>query len=100
MVFKSLPVFLRFKVEDVTVKWSLLLDLHKCKYRLCGMVYFGDYHFTSRIITADGEIYFNDAIKHGRSYQYEGIFNSSQLKKLAAAPNGRKLIFVFYIRME
>ena len=32
VVFKSMPVFLRFKVENVTVKWSLVLDLHKCKF--------------------------------------------------------------------
>ena len=58
-------------------------------------VCFGGYHFTSKIVTEDGEIYFNNAIKYGKSYQYDGMFNSSQLKKLAAAPNGCRLILVF-----
>ena len=71
MVFKSLPVFLRFKVEDVTVKWGLVLDLHKREYKPCGMVYFGDYHFIPRILIADGEIYFNDAIKQRKPTSIE-----------------------------
>jgi hypothetical protein len=41
-------------------------------YTLIGIVYYGDDHFTARIILEDGQIWFHDGITTGRNTIYDG----------------------------
>ncbi|KAF6744179.1 hypothetical protein DFP72DRAFT_826254 [Ephemerocybe angulata] len=45
-------------------------------YRLTGVIYYGDHHFTSRVITRDNKVYFHDGMDGGHS-TYEGILGGS-----------------------
>ena len=99
IAFTSMPLFFRFKVDGVNVKWTLQIDLQQYQYRLCGFIYYGNNHFTSRIITPDGEVWFNDAIQYGRAYYFEKKFQDFSVRELSNAPQARKLILAFYIRI-
>ena len=41
-------------------------------YKLRGIIYFGENHFTSRIISETGQTWFHDGITTGQSVIYEG----------------------------
>ena len=41
-------------------------------YKLCGIVYFGDSHFTARVIYNNGMIWFHDGLETGHTLLYEG----------------------------
>ncbi|KAF6747328.1 hypothetical protein DFP72DRAFT_821903, partial [Ephemerocybe angulata] len=45
-------------------------------YRLAGLIYYGNDHFTSRVITRDNKVYFHDGMDGGHS-TYEGILGRS-----------------------
>ena len=48
------------------------------KYRLCGVIYFGNGHFVSRIVDKSGDIWYHDGAKTGENVQYEkNILNIS-----------------------
>jgi len=42
------------------------------QYCLRGVIYYGSNHFTSRIISSTGQVWFHDGIVTGRSTEYEG----------------------------
>jgi hypothetical protein len=42
-------------------------------YQLRGVIYYGSDHFTSRIISLTGQVWFHDGIITGRSTEYEGM---------------------------
>lgn len=65
LVFSEMPLFLRFKLESVTVKWMLHIGLSEYKYRLCRFIYHRDNHFTSRIVTANGKVWCNNEMLDG-----------------------------------
>ena len=48
-------------------------------YVLNGVIYFGHYHFTSRIINKSGLIWFHDGITTGNDVIYEGTLNNINL---------------------
>jgi hypothetical protein len=51
-------------------------------YLLKGIVYLGDFHFTSQIITSDNKVWFHDGIETRDNCQYNGkldIYNGSDL---------------------
>jgi len=58
-------------------------------YILNGVIYFGNYHFTSRIIDKSGLIWFHDGIATGNDVIYEGTPDSIDLtickQRLASA---------------
>ena len=59
-IFLNRPIFLKFRVDDVVVKWTPVLQIDDCQYRLCELIYYGSNHFTARIVTENQEIWFND----------------------------------------
>ena len=100
IVFRSMPLFLRFKAEDVTVKWSLTMELGPYQYRLCGFIYHGGYHFTSRVVEPDGRVYYNNAAQFGRKYSYEKKLTEFTPRQLLSAPQDRRLILAIYTRTQ
>jgi len=49
---------------------------HNAKYRLCGIIYHGSFHFTARIIDKAMNTYYYDGIKTGTECILEGKFNT------------------------
>ncbi|KAI0825908.1 hypothetical protein BC629DRAFT_1261880, partial [Irpex lacteus] len=65
-------------------------------YRLIGIIYYGGSHFTSRVITNEGSIWYHDGIETGKSCIHEGNIADIDAKELATAPYGRKYSTAIY----
>ncbi|TFK53321.1 hypothetical protein OE88DRAFT_1597776, partial [Heliocybe sulcata] len=64
-------------------------------YHLKGIVYFGEYHFTSCLISKDGEIWFNDGMTTGRECLKEGNMKDTELNTLLSC-NGKTASLAIY----
>ncbi|KIM48492.1 hypothetical protein M413DRAFT_62862, partial [Hebeloma cylindrosporum] len=51
---------------------SIKIEHLEFTYSLCGVVYYGNNHFTARIILHDGSIWFHDGITTGQTTIYMG----------------------------
>jgi hypothetical protein len=60
---------------DTVINARVELPLKGC-YRLAGMVYFGHFHFTARVVTLDGKVYMHDGMS-GAYSTYEGAVDGS-----------------------
>ncbi|KAI0083775.1 hypothetical protein BDY19DRAFT_873061, partial [Irpex rosettiformis] len=65
-------------------------------YRLAGIIYFGDFHFTCRVIDNNGHIWYNDGIQTGSQSQYESHIDQTHSELLQSALNNRKKSVVIY----
>ena len=59
--------------------------------QLKGMVYHGDFHFTSCIVSSDGAVWFNDAMTTRRQCEEDGDLETMSSRKLMKC-RGRKLV--------
>lgn len=66
-------------IPTINLRINLRSQDASCIYQLCGLIYFGGGHFTSRIIRADGQIWFHDGIISGRATVYHGSIHTSQV---------------------
>jgi hypothetical protein len=57
---------------QIDATFSLLVNNEECTYGLQGIVYYGDSHFTARVVSKSGMVWFHDGIATGQSLLYEG----------------------------
>ncbi len=73
----------------------------RCKLRLCGIIYGGQQHFTSRYIDKSGTVWYHDGITTGKELIQEYTINllsdTSQLRK--AAEDRKQAILCIYKRI-
>ncbi len=73
----------------------------RCKLRLCGIIYGGQQHFTSRFVDRSGTIWYHDGITTGKQLIQECTVNllsdTSYLRK--AADNTKQAILCIYKRI-
>jgi hypothetical protein len=62
-----------------------------------GLIYHGDFHFTSCIIGTDGMVWYHDGIATRNSCENDGDFNKFSSKNMLKC-RGKKLILVVYAR--
>jgi hypothetical protein len=85
--FKQAPAILSFDLSDSlneeqtripTFNSSITIEVNNQTfvYKLRGILYYGNGHFTSRIVTSTGHIWFHDGISTGSSTEYEGTLTS------------------------
>ena len=98
LAFVSMPTFFQCYIDKVNIKWDYTFILGGAKYRLCGLIYYGAFHFTTRIITSDKSIWFNDSMKHGRKFNLEGNMTNISGSYLSTAPDARKCILAIYVK--
>ncbi|KAF8871882.1 hypothetical protein BD779DRAFT_1451485 [Infundibulicybe gibba] len=55
---------------------TLLVDGRQHSYALRGIVYHGDNHFTARVVTVEGRVWYHDGMVTGRELVPEGILTS------------------------
>ena len=67
-------------------------------YRLCGMIYFADFHFTTRLITEVDDIWYQDSLDRPQSSVYEGNIESILGKTLNKAKE-KVLFVVIYVML-
>ena len=90
--------FFRCYIDNVNVKWDFNVTIDNTKYQLCGIVYYGAFHFIIRIITLDRSIWFNDSIKHGRTFNLEGNMRNVTGNFLSTVPDLRKCTIAVYVK--
>ena len=96
LIFTDSPSFIAFHRKGVHVAWNHYLKLGEQTYRLCGLIYYKDFHFTCRIISPNGSIWYNDGIQTGSSSRYEAHIDSMHSELLQSAPSGRKISVIVY----
>ncbi|KAI0644145.1 hypothetical protein C8Q79DRAFT_913509 [Trametes meyenii] len=66
-------------------------------YRLCGLIYFGKFHFTCRVVSRSGEVWFHDGMTTGNKLTFEG--NLVNISDVLCKAGQRKLSVVVYVKM-
>jgi hypothetical protein len=85
-----------FEYPNIDIKTS-----HKIKFqdntvlKLRGIVYHGDSHFTSRIISPEGNIWFHDGMTTGGTCETDGHLETTKDKQLRNCQS-KKLVLVVY----
>ena len=97
--FNKMPATILMWVEDVKIKWEQLITVENTQYQLAGLIYFGSFHFTSRIIDKDGSIWYHDGVRTGRRCVYEGNINTTSYQTLVKAKNSRICVAGLYMQM-
>jgi len=96
--FKTIPSVLVFEINSRNIKISKTLKFEQegetVVLNVRGLIYHGDFHFTSRIIGTDGIVWYHDGMTPGGSRENEG-----DLEKLSLRCKGKKLILVVYARV-
>ena len=87
--YVDLPNIIAFELKDQSTTLDTLLSVKLLtgtvlKYKLAGIVYFGDTHFVARILRQDGQIWFHDGITTRRNLIYEGSVASGLIDLLSA----------------
>ena len=95
-VYDTLPSFLVFNVYESTAKLEQFVEVQDQQYRLCGVVYFGNFHFTSRVITAAGDVLFYDGMVDDGNCSYDGNLRSMTVTSLHETRGRAMSIAIYY----
>ena len=96
LIFTDYPKFIAFHRDNVEVLWDTSIKWGEHIYKLSGLIYYGQFHFTARIIANDGEIWYHDGITTGRSCVTEGNIQSYDSIDLMTARDGKICILTIY----
>src|ERR1700732_2364800 len=100
--FKSAPSVLVFEINSTKIKISKTLkfvqDSETVILEVRGLIYHGDFHFTSHIIGNDNNVWYHDGMTTGSTCKSEGDFDIFSTKKLLKC-RGKRLILVVYARV-
>ncbi len=87
-----------FSTQQLHIDHSFCIYVNneEFKYEIRGIVYYGDSHFTSRVVTNNGMIWFHDGIPTCQSLLYEGTIqnfaNSLSLCYICSQTNNSRLL--------
>ncbi|KIM80402.1 hypothetical protein PILCRDRAFT_73196 [Piloderma croceum F 1598] len=99
---KSAPSVLVFEINSRKIKVSKTLKFEQegetVVLDVRGLIYHGDFYFTSRVIGTDGMVWYHDGMTTGSSCENEGDFDKFSSRKLLRC-KGKKLILVVYARV-
>lgn len=93
------PLFIAYSVFDISVQVTLSIKLYQNNFKLIGIIYFGNFHFTSRIIDYSGNIWFNDSLETGQQCKWKDNINCVD-PALLSKNKGRKIAMVIYIKVD
>jgi hypothetical protein len=97
--FKETPNILAFGIESSDIKVSSKIKYmdgdQRTVLKLRGLIYFGDIHFTSRIISDDGTIWYHDGMVTGGTTVLDGKLGEMTSETLLTC-RGRKLEIAIY----
>ena len=93
------PQLLIMEYPDTNIKTSHRIKIKvankTCVLTLKGIVYYGDNHFTSRIVTSNGSVWFNDGITTGRNSIEEGQLSMMSDQELRKCRDKNLLLVVY-----
>ena len=92
-------IALDFANQDLPISHTFCIEINnqECVYKLHGIVYYGDSHFTARVISNSDMVWYHDGIATGRSLLYEGTlqnFNNLSLKTCQS----KNAVIIFYVK--
>jgi len=101
--YTEFPLMLLFDHAAYIVKPSKEIKFNcennqTIKYRLIGLLYFGGFHFTSRIISPEGDVWYHDGMQTGNNFKSQGhrkFMNDEDWQ----ACEGRKLVMSIYTKV-
>jgi hypothetical protein len=98
--FENVPKFLVFDfggLDNFEINKSFLLSKNEIQYlfNLRGVIYFSQNHFTSRIITQSGQIWFHDGITLQHSMRYEGLLDTELCPNIFYSNNGNAILAIY-----
>jgi hypothetical protein len=100
--FKSAPNVLIFEINSRNIKLNKTLKFEQegetVVLDVRGLIYHGDFHFTSRIIGTDGIVWYHDGMTTGSGCENEGDIDKLSSRNLLKC-KGKKLILVVYARV-
>jgi hypothetical protein len=95
--FKSTPSVLVYEINSKNNKVSKTLKFQQEDETVVlddrGLIYYGDFHFTSHIIGSDGMVWYHDCITARNSCENEGDFDKFSSRNLLKC-RGKILIMV------
>jgi hypothetical protein len=78
------------------VQFRLTHNSGAIAYRLRGLIYWGEFHFVSRIIDRSGQVWFHDGMTTGSSCQWEGIIDLSSDTEWMRKAGSKTLCYCIY----
>jgi hypothetical protein len=93
----TMPPLLALSLTQGNLKVTPTIEIsqgnRKAKYHLKGIIYHGGYHFTARIVTSQGDVWYHDGMTTAKECRYEGkLCNLNDIKDA----EGRKISTVIY----
>lgn len=96
--FDTPPLFIPLATENtIPVKLEHTAKMYNNEYKLIGIIYYGSFHFTCRIIDCDGSIWYNDGLRTGRKCEYEGNMKDFDNDRLLHAREERNCTVAVYM---
>ena len=77
--------------------FHIYINNEECVYQLRGIVYYGNSHFTARVVYNNGMIWFHDGIATGQSLLYEGTFQT--FGQSLNSCRGKDAILAIYVKV-
>ena len=100
--FKTIPSVLVFEINSRNIKVSKTLKFEQegetVVLDVRGLIYHGDFHFTSCIIGTDGIVWYHDGMTTGSNCENDRVFDKFSYNNLLNC-RGKKLILVVYARV-
>lgn len=101
---RRVPYILCFIVSNSTLLFDPILrytyNNRQYSLKIRGIIYHGESHFTSRIITQDGQVWHHDGINTGRACSYEGTLHSLTASHALNTSRGKVATAVIYARSD
>ena len=100
LVYSEAPKFFIMSMTALkpTIEAQVKIPGHNVLYRLCGIIYFGEFHFVCRIIDKSGEIWYHDGVQTGAKVEYFNNMLYVSTKLLQKAGN-REASLLFYTKL-
>jgi len=98
--YKDMPGILTFSNLNLNMTISKKFkiktnDLNDVTYRLKGIIYHGGFHFNSRIITLDNNVWFHDGMTYGKNCIDEGELNNYLSDDLSKRTEYKSCLLVY-----
>ena len=82
-----------WQTPEIEPELPLHVNGNNIQYRLRGIIYYGENHFTSRIISETGQTWFHDGITTGQSVIYEGDVRDLRLLNMCQGKQASMAVY-------
>ena len=101
VTWSSPPTFIPIKAPEGvlgdTVKWDDYITLQGHRYRICGFIYFGNFHFNCRLVDQSGTVWLMDGLKHNGEAVLEGNIRDTGLHFASNESKALSIVLYCYV---